>query len=383
MTHKIKLGETVSFFNYKRKPLSAAQRHHKQGNYPYYGASGIIDYVDEFAFDGRYLLISEDGDNLKSRKQPIAFIAEGKFLTNNHIHVLTGIDDETLDYLKFYFSQLDIFPYLTGAVQQKLSKKVLENIEIIFPSYQKRKAINQKLNNLENKIQLNLKMSETLEEMAKTLFKHEVLNVTHKIKKGEISQDNWTFQTLGDVFEVSIGKTPPRKEKQWFSSNSQDVPWLSIKDMGRAGVFVLDNQEYLTEQAIDTFKIKRIPENTVILSFKITIGRVAITTKEIVTNEAIAHFKIKKNSLLTSEYLYLFLKQFDFQCLGSTSSIVEITNTKTLRKIEIPIPPQQIMAKLQEKIAPLFAEIKNLTLETQQLKNMQNVLFKEWLSQLK
>ena len=166
MKNKIKLGEAVTFFNYKRKPLNADQRHLKQGIYPYYGASGIIDHLDDFAFDGRYLLISEDGDNLKTRKQPISFIAEGKFLTNNHVHVLTGNDDETLDYLKFYFSQLDIFPYLTGAVQQKLSKKVLENIEIIFPSYKKRKAINQKLNDLENKIQLNLKMSETLEEMA-------------------------------------------------------------------------------------------------------------------------------------------------------------------------------------------------------------------------
>ena len=168
---KVALGTVIEFLNKRRKPLSSKERENKKGVYPYYGASDIVDYIDEFIFDGRYLLISEDGENLKTRKTPIAFIAEGKFWVNNHAHIVEGKDDETIDYLKFYFSQFNLLPFLTGAVQPKLSKGVLEKIEIDFPTYEKRKFINKQLKDLENKIQLNTQINQTLEQIAQALFK--------------------------------------------------------------------------------------------------------------------------------------------------------------------------------------------------------------------
>ena len=132
MSDFIALGQVVTFLNAKRKPLNSKERETRKGAYPYYGASDIVDYIDDYIFDGRYLLISEDGENLKTRKTPIAFFAEGKFWVNNHAHIIAGNDDETLDYLKYYFSQLNISGYLTGAVQPKLSKGVLEKIEIFL-----------------------------------------------------------------------------------------------------------------------------------------------------------------------------------------------------------------------------------------------------------
>ena len=168
---KVALGTVIEFLNKRRKPLSSKERENKKGVYPYYGASDIVDYIDEFIFDGRYLLISEDGENLKTRKTPIAFIAEGKFWVNNHAHIAEGKDDETIDYLKFYFSQFNLLPFLTGAVQPKLSKGVLEKIEIDFPTYEKRKFINKQLKDLENKIQLNTQINQTLEQITQALFK--------------------------------------------------------------------------------------------------------------------------------------------------------------------------------------------------------------------
>ncbi|HDR1516173.1 TPA: restriction endonuclease subunit S, partial [Pasteurella multocida] len=110
---KVKLEDIVNFLNAKRKPLSAKERENRKGIYPYYGASDIVDYIDDYIFDGRYLLISEDGENLKTRKTPIAFIAEGKFWVNNHAHIISGKDDQTIDYLKYYFSNFDLMPFLT------------------------------------------------------------------------------------------------------------------------------------------------------------------------------------------------------------------------------------------------------------------------------
>ncbi|EKL03623.1 restriction endonuclease subunit S [Vibrio cholerae] len=89
--------------------------------------------------------------------------------------------------------------------------------------------------------------------------------------------EDWEVLPSEKVATVAIGKTPPRKEPQWFTENSEDVTWISIKDMGNAGTYALDSSEYLTQEAVDKFNVKIIPDNTLILSFKLTVGRVAIT----------------------------------------------------------------------------------------------------------
>ena len=169
--NEIALEEIVEFLNAKRIPLSSKVREKRKGIYPYYGASGIVDYLDDYIFDGKYLLISEDGENLKTRKTPIAFIAEGKYWVNNHAHILDEKDDGILVYLKYYFSVLNIKPYLTGAVQPKLNKRTLSAIPIKLAPKETRLKINYILSSLDDKIELNRKMNQTLEEMAQVLFK--------------------------------------------------------------------------------------------------------------------------------------------------------------------------------------------------------------------
>ena len=97
-----------------------------------------------------------------------------------------------------------------------------------------------------------------------------------------------------EYFDISIGKTPPRKEPQWFSTNPQDVTWVSISDMGTCGLYISSSSEQLTREAVDRHNVKVVPDNTVLLSFKLTVGRIAITNGEMTTNEAIAHFKTDK-----------------------------------------------------------------------------------------
>ena len=116
-----------------------------------------------------------------------------------------------------------------------------------------------------------------------------------------------------EYFDISIGKTPPRKEAQWFSMNPTDCIWVSISDMGRCGMYIADSSEYLTHESVDKFNIKVVPDNTVLLSFKLTVGRVAITDGAMVTNEAIAHFKTDKPEI--NEYLYCYLKDFNYQTM--------------------------------------------------------------------
>ena len=130
-----KLGDVIDLFDSQRVPLNSRQRHERQGRYPYYGAQGVIDHIDGYIFDGRYILVAEDGENLNSKKLPLALFANGKFWVNNHAHILRGkadIADDT--YLLACLNNADIKPYVTGAAQPKLSQGNLRLIEIPLPS---------------------------------------------------------------------------------------------------------------------------------------------------------------------------------------------------------------------------------------------------------
>jgi type I restriction enzyme S subunit len=125
------LNQISENFDSKRRPITKSSRN--AGEYPYYGASGIVDYVEEYIFDGEYLLISEDGANLLARSAPIAFPAHGKFWVNNHAHIIqcSTLMDQT--FLKFFFNSTDVSAFVTGAAQPKLSQASLHKIPIPFP----------------------------------------------------------------------------------------------------------------------------------------------------------------------------------------------------------------------------------------------------------
>ena len=166
-----RLSEVADFHNHRRVPLKSLDRQKRQGKYPYYGASGVVDHIDDYIFDGVFLLVSEDGENLRTRKTPIAFKTSGKFWVNNHAHILQEKEEGVLDYLEYYFSILDLTPFITGAVQPKLNKANLETIEIPVPPKDERLKINQVLNSFTNKIELNTQINQTLEQIAQALFK--------------------------------------------------------------------------------------------------------------------------------------------------------------------------------------------------------------------
>jgi type I restriction enzyme S subunit len=129
-----KLGDVIDLFDSQRVPLNSRQRQERQGKFPYYGAQGIIDHIDGYIFDGRYILVAEDGENLNSKKLPFALFATGKFWVNNHAHILRGkpgIADDT--FLLACLNYADIKPLVTGAAQPKLSQGNLRLIEIPLP----------------------------------------------------------------------------------------------------------------------------------------------------------------------------------------------------------------------------------------------------------
>ena len=163
------LGEITENFDGRRVPVREADR--RPGPYPYYGASGIVDYVENFLFDGEYLLIAEDGENLRSRNTPVAFLARGRFWVNNHAHVVRGNGHADTRFLMYALEATDISGYLTGSTIPKLTQGNLNRIRLLIPPIPEQRAIAYVLGALDDKIEVNRRTSETLDEMARTLFK--------------------------------------------------------------------------------------------------------------------------------------------------------------------------------------------------------------------
>jgi len=122
-----------------RRPITSSLRN--PGDIPYYGASGVVDYVKDYIFDGDFLLVSEDGANLLARSTPIAFSVSGKSWVNNHAHVLKFETYAERRYAEYYLNKIDLTPYISGAAQPKLNKKNLESISIPNPSLEDKKRI--------------------------------------------------------------------------------------------------------------------------------------------------------------------------------------------------------------------------------------------------
>jgi len=169
---KQKLGSLIQAHDDKSIRLSSVIRNEMIGSYPYYGASGIIDYLNEYKIDGEYLLVAEDGENLKSRKTPIAFWAKGEFWVNNHAHIILGRENRAdTNFLKYWFSQADISGYITGSAQPKLLQANLNKIEVLIPDFFTQKKIVSILLTYDDLIENNEKRIKILEEMAERLYR--------------------------------------------------------------------------------------------------------------------------------------------------------------------------------------------------------------------
>lgn len=164
--------------------------------------------------------------------------------------------------------------------------------------------------------------------------------------------EGWKKNCAEKFFEITIGKTPPRREKRCFTTGENGIPWVSIADMGNSGMFVLNTAENLTEDAIKQYNVKVIPKNTVLLSFKLTVGRVAIAPTDICTNEAIAHFKGRREC--EREYTYFYLKNFHYDELGSTSSISKAVNSKIIKAMPFVMPSEKLLKEYSSKTKDAF-----------------------------
>ncbi|NJD37277.1 MAG: restriction endonuclease subunit S [Geobacter sp.] len=215
------LGALTENFDSVRVPVKGADR--CAGPYPYYGASGVVDYVDKYLFDGEYLLIAEDGENLRTRNTPIAFLAKEKFWVNNHAHIVRGNSEADTRFLMYALSTTDVSGFLTGSTMPKLTQGNMNRIPILTPPLPEQHAIAHILGTLDDKIELNRRMNETLEAMTRALFKSWFVDfepVRAKAEGRDIGLPKEIADLFPDSFEDSeLGEVP----KGWQVGRLDDV----------------------------------------------------------------------------------------------------------------------------------------------------------------
>ena len=185
-----KLIDYVNILDSQRIPVSAKERSTRKKIYPYYGAQGIVDYIDDFIFDGEYILVAEDGENLRSLNQNIATWATGKFWVNNHAHILSYNGKANLKYIYYLLSSMDLRRFVTGSAQPKLNQHTLANIKIDLPPLETQKKIAMLLGAIDDKIALNKKINATLEAMAQTVYMHKFFRKPSNGKLGDVIVEN-------------------------------------------------------------------------------------------------------------------------------------------------------------------------------------------------
>lgn len=276
-------------------------------------------------------------------------------------------------FVYYYFNSYIGKEHIKTIVEQVAAAGIrgsdLVRLKVPCPDLETQDRIAAILSALDEKIAINRAINENLERQAMALYRQMFVETNNDARR-ECRADEY--------FDISIGKTPPRKEAQWFSMNPIDCIWVSISDMGRCGMYIADSSEYLTHESVDKFNIKVVPDNTVLLSFKLTVGRVAITDGAMVTNEAIAHFKTDKPEI--NEYLYCYLKDFNYQTMGSTSSIATAVNSKIIKAMPFVVPTDTELVSFHSATAPMFEMIKTRQRENTRLAELRDSLLPKLMS---
>ena len=267
----------------------------------------------------------------------------------------------------------------TGTTIKNVSLETMRNYTFCIPPLSIQKQIGKILSSFDDKIELNRRINDNLEQQAQALFKSWFVDF-EPFKKGKFIDselgmipESWRVCSAETIFKINIGKTPPRKEQQWFTNiNNGNVKWVSISDLGSNEIFIEDSKEYLTKEAIAKFNIIVVPEDTILVSFKLTVGRVGISNCELTTNEAVARFYLPKSYF--REYTYLSLKNYNYARLGSTSSIATAVNSKIIKNMKLLIPPVTIISEFSKRINPLFNAIRIYENEIRNLSKIRNTL---------
>ena len=365
-------GDVTENFDKKRIPLSGSQRDARKGQYRYYGAQGVIDYIDDFIFDGTYLLIAEDGENLKSQKQNIAQIVEGKFWVNNHAHIVKSNGLCDLRYLCYCINTMDVSGYITGSAQPKLSQANLNAIPLQLPEVNVQHKIADFLQMLDQKILINEKINDNLEQQAVALFKSWFVDFS---LFGGTVPENWEDTTLENITTLITRGIAPK-----YSDNSDQT---------------VVNQKCIRNHTIDlslarTHTPKTINEKWLKFGDLLinstgdgTLGRVAqvwFAPKALTVDSHVTIVRPAREELIFYIGLWGILHEKEIESLHTGSTGQTELPRDRVKMLKLFLPDNISLSRFNSIIAPMASTIISNQEENQKLANLRDTLLPKLMS---
>jgi type I restriction enzyme S subunit len=364
----VKLGDVIDLFDSQRVPLNSRQREERQGRFPYYGAQGVIDHIDDYIFDGRYILVAEDGENLNSKKLPLALFATGKFWVNNHAHILRGkpnIADDT--FLLACLNNADIKPFVTGAAQPKLSQGNLRLIEIPLPPVPVQQCIASILSAYDELIENSQCRIKILETMARSLYREAILDVSTELQ-GVSDCKFWSF--------INANVASFEGVKKYYAT--ADIDGLAISGKGINYTFSEKPSRAQKQPVANSVWFARMKETYKIAWYSnINID----DAKATMLSSGFGGFMAIDSELWPLLFITISSSEFhaqkDLFCSGATQ--MALTN-EGLRRIIMPIPIESIARQLGRRTIPILNQILTLQLKIENLRRTRDLLLPRLLS---
>lgn len=319
-----------------RKPIS--QKDRISGQFPYYGASGILDYINNYIFDERLLLIGEDGAKWGANENT-AFIADGKYWVNNHAHIMRPNKNLVLDsLLVYYLNAVSLDEYITGATVKKLNQEKLKSIKIPLPPLSEQQRIVSKLDLLFAKIDKSIELHQKNMDEADA-FMGSVLNEVF----GEL-EEKYPLKKVSDGLKnILTGTTPPKNEQKYYENPS--INWFSPSDFGKSKV-LSDSKNMINPIALNDKKAKMYEKDTLLLvAIGATIGKIGVIREESSSNQQITAMKFKDDiDVDFSYYWFYYIKQTIINT--ASAATLPIINQNGIKDLKFIIPPIEIQQKI-------------------------------------
>ena len=385
-----KLFDIASIENKRRIPLNSRQRAGMQGSYPYYGASGIVDYINDYIFDSQHVLISEDGENLRSRQTQIAFLVDGQFWVNNHAHILKGNDELINEFIAYCFQNLNINPFITGAVQPKLNLENLLSIPIFMPSREERLELTRLLDSLDRKISNLRQQNETLERIAQTLFKHWFVDFEFPNEDGKPYRSSG-----GEMVRSELGKVPVGWRVGKLSELTTVNPRESIKkggfikyvDMKSLSTSSMEITDFITREFTSGSKFRNFDTLLARITPCLENGKTAfvnILDKNEVAYGSTEFIVIRANANCCPEYVYclsrsLHFRDYAIKNMTGSSGRQRVPNDR-VEDYRLVIPTLSIVQSFHSICNSLFLKIKSNQQQIQTLTKTRDRLLPKLMS---
>ncbi|MDY2513161.1 restriction endonuclease subunit S [Weissella confusa] len=246
-----KLNEVAIFYNGQRIPIDSSLR--KQGEYPYYGATGIIDYVEDYIFDGEFVLLAEDGANITMRNSPIAYLTQGKFWLNNHAHIM-AMKDGSNNFLVQLLEKQNYEKYNSGTAQPKLNSQVVKSLNFLFPTKEEQKKIGSFFKQLDNTIALHQRKLDLLKEQKKGYLQKMFPKNGEKVPELRFAgfADDWEERKLRDLLNknseknknLSVINVESVSNKTGFTKQTDQFEDYSVASADLSNYYVIREKQF-------------------------------------------------------------------------------------------------------------------------------------------